>query len=267
MKPLTLASYIIKCLAPLTAGMLSGCEGIFNGVYDEPESETRYTSDGHLYVDASNWLEWHYIDLRDVAEHVSTDTEFNTSALWETKEIPTLGISEESFERNNENAGIYTYWYDVFGEGISNREYLGFIPTRPQPEPGHWTFAVHRNNVRTNGCMVAETYLTSLSQIPEDSDWISSLTFISDEWNQTEVWTVQDRMLNGIIGNQGIYTNKVLSGWLKMKIPPMPPTFDINSHVFILKLPDGTFAALQLEDYMNSLGTKCCLSINYKYPL
>ena len=267
MRAITLAIYLIKCLALLTAVMLSGCEGIFNGVYDEPTSETRATTAGHLYIDASDWQAWHYIDLRAVAEQVSASADFNTSSLWQKIEIPTFGISEESPDRNNEKAGIYTYWYDVFGEGISKLEYRGFIPTIPQPEPEHWTFAVHRNNVRTNGCLVAESDLSSLSQIPSDSEWFSTLDFIADEWNQTEVWAVQDRMLSGIIGNQGIFTNKVLSGWLKMLIPPMPPVFEINRHVFVLKLPDGTLAALQLEDYISNAGTKCCLSINYKYPL
>ena len=267
MKPFTLATYLFECLALLTAVMLSGCEGIFNGVYDEPDSETRSTTDGHLYIEASDWQKWHYIDLKAVAEQVSASSDFNTSSLWQTMEIPTPGKSDETIESNNENAGIYTYWYDVFGEGISNREYMGFTPAESQPEPEKWTFAVHRNNVRTNGCLAAETDFTSLSQIPEGSDWVTNLDFIPDEWSQTEVWTVQDRMLNGIIGNQGIHINKVLSGWLKMVIPPMPPVFEINRHVFILKLPDGTFAALQLEDYMNSSGTKCCLSINYRYPL
>lgn len=267
MKPLTLATYTIKCLAPLAAVMFSGCEGIFNGVYDEPISEARSTSAGHLYIDASNWQEWHYIDIKAVAERSSLNTDFNTSSLWETMPISTTETSEEFLERNNEKVGIYTYWYDVFGEGISNMEYRGFTSTGLQPEPEQWTFAVHRNNVRTNGCLVAETDFTSLSQIPEDSDWISTLSFTSDVWNQTDVWTVQDRMLNGIIGCQGIYINNVLSRWLKMTIPPMPPIFEINRHVFILKLPDYSFAALQLEDYISNSGTRCCLSINYKYPL
>lgn len=267
MRPFTLATYIIRCLALLMAVMLSGCEGILNSLYDDPESETRATSVGHLYIDASDWRKWHYIDLKVLAECVSLNADFNTSSLWQSIEIPTLKTAEVSFERNNEKAGIYTYWYDVFGVGVSNLEYRDFTPTDPQPEPENWTLAVHRNNVRTNGCWVAETDFISLSQIPEDSVWLSSLAFTKDEWNQTEVWTVQDRMLNGIIGNQGIYTNQVLSGWLKMVIPPMPPVFEINRHVFVLKLADGTFGALQLEDYMNSSGTKCCLSINYRYPL
>ena len=260
-------SFFIKCLALLTAVMLSGCEGIFNGIYDERGAETRSTSDGYLYIDASDWQEWHYIDLKEVTERVSALPDFNTSSLWETREIPIFGTFEESPERNDEKAGIYTYWYDVFGMGISNQEYMGFTPTELQPEPEHWTFAVHRNNVRTNGCSAAETGFTSLSQLPDGHEWLTDLEFAPDEWNQTEVWTVQDRMLNGIIGNQGIYTNKLLSGWLKMKIPPMPTVFEINRHVFIIKLPDCSFAALQLEDYMNTSGTKCCLSINYKYPL
>lgn len=267
MKPYTSAIFIIKCLAFPMAGMLSGCEGIFNSVYDQPEAETRSGPNGYLYIDASNWHEWHYMDLRSLAEHISADPEYNTLSLWQTIEIPTTKITDGSLEISNEETGIYTYWYDVFGQGITNQEFLGFTPTELQPEPEEWTFAVHRNNVRTNGCMVAETDYTSMTQIPDDSDWFYTLSYTPDEWNQTDVWTEQDRMLNGIIGNQGIYTNKVLSGWLKMIIPPMPPVFEMNRHVFVLKIPDGTFAALQLVDYMSSSGARCCLSINYKYPL
>ena len=51
-----------------------------------------------------------------------------------------------------------------------------------------------------------------------------------------------------------------------MKIPPMPPAFSLNNHVFILRLKDGTYAALQLENYQSSTGKKCWLTINYKYP-
>jgi hypothetical protein len=49
-------------------------------------------------------------------------------------------------------------------------------------------------------------------------------------------------------------------------IPPVPPVFTLNSHVFILRLKNGTCAALQLENYQNAAGKKCFLTINYKYP-
>ena len=53
--------------------------------------------------------------------------------------------------------------------------------------------------------------------------------------------------------------NKVLSSWLKIEIPPMPPSFTMNSHVFILRLKNGKYAALQLENYIGTDGTKCWL--------
>lgn len=46
----------------------------------------------------------------------------------------------------------------------------------------------------------------------------------------------------------------------------MPPAYVKNNHVFILRLSDGTCAALQLEDYLSPSGKKCYLTINYKYP-
>ncbi len=254
MKKITLAIVII-CFAISGTVMLSGCQGILSGVYDEPVENVGLTKDGKLYVDASDWGEWHYVDLK------------GPIFQWSAHEIPCPDPTVETSLPQSEESGIYTYWYDVFGVGISNYEYCGFTSTTKQSEPANWTFAVHRNNVRTNGCGVYESAYTSINQLPSDNRWLENLEYVEDEWNQTDVWAVQDRMLSGIIGNQGIYINNVLGRWLTMEIPPMPPTFSLNNHVFILKLKDGTFAALQLADYMSALGTKCCLTINYKYPL
>lgn len=254
MKKITLATLIIS-LVVSGAVMLSGCQGILSGVYDEPLENERLAKGDQLYIDASDWGEWHYINLTESNPH------------WQTYEIPSSGPTFETTMPQSEESGIYTYWYDVFGAGISNYEYRGFAATTKQSEPDNWTFAVHRNNVRTNGCGVYETSYSSIAELPTDLKWVERLNYSEDEWNQTDVWAVQDRMLSGIIGNQGIYINNVLGNWLNMVIPPMPPAFSINNHVFILKLNDGTFAALQLSDYMNSSGTKCCLTINYKYPI
>ncbi|MDE6714946.1 MAG: HmuY family protein, partial [Muribaculaceae bacterium] len=68
-------------------------------------------------------------------------------------------------------------------------------------------------------------------------------------------------------GNQGILVNNVLSTWLKVNLPPIPPSFTLNNKVFIIKTPEGRFGAIQLENYQSSTGVKCCLTINYKYPL
>lgn len=254
MKKITLAIIII-CLSVSGAVTLSGCQGILPGVYDELLETESLAKDGQLYIDASDWGEWHYVDLTESNPH------------WQTYEILCSGLTVETVMPQSEESGIYIYWYDVFGVGISNYEFRGFASATKQSEPDNWTLAVHRNNVRTNGCGVYETSYMSIAELPLDLKWLEQLDYTEDTWNQTDVWALQDRMLSGIIGNQGIYINNVLGNWLKMVIPPMPPTFSLNNHVFILKLKDGTFAAMQLADYMSASGTKCCLTINYKYPI
>lgn len=243
---------------------LSSCDGIFGGIYDEPPVENCETAAGQLYVDASKWGYWHYIDLKAVSREVLADPSFNPSSLWSHYAVP---LEETAGTAGEHAPGIYTYWYDVFGQGISKNEYRDFYPTEPQPAPEEWTIAVHRNNVRTNGGAVARTGYHSFDELPEGTRWLDGLEFVPDEWNEKDVWTIQDRMLLGLIGNQGIEINSLLSSWLRIEIPPMPPAFTHGNDIFILRLADGSAAALQLEDYQSATGTKCCLTINYRYPL
>ena len=154
----------------------------------------------------------------------------------------------------------------MFGAGLSNHEFQSFTPTAEQPEPEKWHISVHRNNVRTNGGAAYETSYTSMSELPESSEAFADATFTPDTWNELDVWTIREQMLQGFVGNQGIRVNPVLSSWLKLEIPPVPPAFTLNNHVFIVRFGDDTYAAIQLENYQNAAGVKCCLTINYKYP-
>lgn len=257
-----------SCIAAAAMAILIGlpsCSGILGGIYDEPEEGKPETRAGQLYVDASGWDSWHYIDLNEVNNATASDETFNPSTLWQHYEIP---MSEAVSSESGKNIpGIYTYWYDVFGEGISKNEYRDFYPTLQQAEPENWSFAVHRNNVRTNSGAVARTDYHSFNELPAGTAWTDKLIFVEDEWNEKDVWAIQERMLLGLIGNQGIEINNILSSWLAIAIPPMPPAFTHNDNVFILRLADGSMAALQLENYQSPTGTKCCLTINYAYPL
>ena len=244
--------------------LLPSCEGILPSVYDEPATNEVHTVDGRLYIDASDWLTWHYIDFDALADSVGRNPLYNTSGAWVEKPIPTDVTADAT---DGDRTGIYTYWYDVFGAGISNYEFRSFAPTASQPEPERWSFAVHRNNLRTNGGAIAATDLRDISSLTLTSELLESLDFVSDTWNETDVWVNQDRMLSGIIGNQGIAVNAVGSSWLRVDIPPMPPAFTLDSSVLILRAADGTYGALQLADYQSPTGTKCCLTINYRYPL
>ena len=82
------------------------CNGIFEGIYDKPSSENEYgfiavdegTRTGRIYIDATDYTEWHYIDLQgkrvttvtvggaapetwDFAVH-RYDTKTNGGAVW-----------------------------------------------------------------------------------------------------------------------------------------------------------------------------------------
>lgn len=240
----------------LLLSTLSACHGILDDLYDEP-SEDMTLEEGQLYVDASSWTDWYYIDLNAVKDG------------FVKREIPTDALDDSASplsESSGEVPGLYTYWYDVFVVGISKYEFRSFTPTAPQEDPESWHIAVHRNNVRTNGGAAYETTFTSMAELPESSEAFADATFTPDTWNELDVWTVRSQMLQGLIGNQGININPVLSSWLKVSLPPIPPAFTLNNHVFIVRFDDGTYAALQLANYISTKGTKCCLTINYKYP-
>jgi len=237
--------------------MLSvACNGIFDDIYDEAP----LPAEGDLYIDASNWTQWHYVCLHRLADGASDSLRQEPAVV--TLDIPTAAT--EAFDADS--VGIYTYWYDVYGEGISRRELRACYPTARQPEPDHWDLAFHRNNVRTNGGAALETSITDISRVG-DHGAFATLDFVADTWNETDVWTLQDRMLQGLVGNQRITVNSELSRWLGIDIPPMPPAFNHNGHVFVVRLADGTYAALRLKSYIGADNVKCRLTIEYKYPL
>lgn len=246
----------------ISAALLTSCHGTFDELYDNP-AESIDIREGQLYVDASSWLNWYYLDFNAANRHFA---EGGTSSAFVKYAIPTEELSNPQPSTPNPQTGIYTYWYDVFGDGLSNHDFRSFTPTAPQPAPDSWHIAVHRNNVRTNGGAVYETAFTSMKDLPESSAAFADATFTPDAWNELDVWTIQAQMLQGLIGNQGIEVNPVLSSWLRVDIPPVPPTFTLNNHVFIIRFSDNTYAAVQLENYQSPAGIKCCLTINYKYP-
>lgn len=243
---------------------MTACNGIFSDVYDDPQ-ETVVTREGQLVVDATSWHDWYYIDFDSLAQ-LAADSDSIGLMKMQTEFVAYPIPTTLTGAQTDTVTGVYTYWFDVFGQGLSNNEKRSFTPTDPQPEPAHWSIAVHRNNVRTNGGAVLETNYSSMDELPSNSTDFTGATFTEDEWSENDVWADESRMLLSLIGCQGIRANKVLSSWLTLAIPPMPPQFTGNNHVFLIRFPNGKYAAVQLENYMNSAGTKCWLTINYKYP-
>lgn len=254
-----------KGLLVMSVLALMSCHGILDDIYDEP-GDNGGASENTLVVDASSWTDWWYVDFSKVKSGgVDAGTGLQTGVTKVAIPLEAKGDVVETAPSEGAS-GIYTRWYDVFGAGLSNNEFRNYYPTEAQTDADDWDIAVHRDNVRTNGGAVYETQWTSMNDLPASSESFADVAFVEDEWNAKDVWTVQDRMLQGLIGSQGIKINPVLSSWLSVSIPPIPPSFTHNNHVFVVRFKDGTYAALQLADYQSTKGVKCYLTIKYIYP-
>ncbi len=231
---------LIYFLAGCCLTLAASCEGVFGGIYDEDRGDETGVKPGQLYIDATSWNDWYYIDLDSLVDLIDKG---DAAALQQaqTKFTPWPIPQTENTEAMRDSSGMYIYWFDIFGKGMSNYERRGYKPTAPQPEPEHWTFAV-----------------------PASASSFVDKTFTPDTWSERDVWVDHKEMLNCIMGNQGIKINQVLSSWLVFNIPPIPPTYTFNNHVFILRTKDGEYFALQLANYTDTKGTTCYLTINYR---
>jgi len=228
----------------LTIALLTGCHGMFGGVFDDPADIS--ASENTVYIDASSWADWYYIDFD------------NPKAEKEAYPIPT-SLSGD-WDGKSE---MVTNLYDVFDKGLSVYEKTSSLPIDSQLGPDRWHIAVHRDNVRTNGGAALATDYQSIDDLPSDLSQLSG--YEVDVFDNHCVWTIQDNMVNGYVGCQAIEINYVLSDWLRFDIPPIPPSFTYNGRVFLLRLADGRLMALRLADYQSSAGVKCCLTIEYRF--
>ena len=198
---------------------LSSCHGIFGGIYDEPVEETsdgfgfikinEATRTGTIYIDASDYMKWNYISLKDKK--------------------------------------VVTALYD-------------------EQQPENWDFAVHRYDAKTNSASVFETEYYDLTDISSVSKF-SGADFIADEWTTKKITIDMSQMMEGIIKYAEDFYNPCLSKWLNVDTSSMPPVYTLSEKVYILKLQDGTFAALKLSNFMNTSGIKGFMTIDYLYPV
>ena len=182
---------------------------------------------------------------------------------------------EENSGAGEECAYNHTYRFRILtGGGLSDYTCMDTTAVDPQPEPEHWDFAIHRNNVRSNGGAALETHYTSLDELPANSSLLlgsmvaagQDTTFRADTRSERDVWIDNSNMIKELIPCQSIDINEVISCWLTIEIPPIPPTFRHRGNVFLLRMTDGSVAALRLANYMSAKGVKCCMTIEVKYP-
>lgn len=224
---------------------------MFDGIYDEPvrdealqmgfnstAQEGRYT----LILDARKYDEWIYLDLHRIAieRHPIPAT---LTGEWDGKSV---------WARYNVQGSRYTL--------LEERQ----VDTQAEPE--QWDLALHHFDVRTNGGSVLQTGYTSIDALPQSAANFASEEFRPDEWTRHQCIVDFSGMFDYNIWYQASPVNLVLSDWVRMDFSTPPPKYEASRRVYLLRMQDGTVAALHMKSYMSEAGTKGILTIDVKYP-
>ena len=134
------------------------------------------------------------------------------------------------------------------------------------PEPEHWDIAIHRYDAKTNGGTVAETGSTGFTALNSFLP-VADEAFVADEWTTTTIITDMSTMMDGYLGYAESFYNPELSKWLNVDKSSMPPIYTPSNKVYVVRLADGSQAAIRLDNYMDASGVKGYMTIQYLYPL
>lgn len=206
---------------------LSACNGILDGIYDQPR-----TTNGYGFNPNSDGVTGTlFINATDYAQW--------TYINLHTEEIDSTRITDEN------------------GTEVPMGDNATGIPT-------DWDFAIHRYDVKTNGGAVLESAATSMDAVLLMSS-IPTGNYVSD--TETEITIDMSGMMDGNILYATSSYNAELAKWLNVDTSTMPPIYTLSNKVYILRLKDGTHAALRLEAFRNEQNTSGYLTIEYAYPL
>lgn len=135
--------------------------------------------------------------------------------------------------------------------------------------PSNWTIAIHRYDIKTNGCKVYATKETSWEAVtvaPADGTKDSEgnmVTYLAD----TDGKIITD--MSGMAGGNVVYAdtklNVVLGSWLRME--GMPPAFVMSNVVYTVLCANGKYAKIKFTDYSNDDDVRGHITFKYEYPL
>jgi hypothetical protein len=196
--------------------LLSACNGLFADLYDEAPAtstaeygfteEATATTVGRIYVDATSYTRWTYLNFRALS-------------------MDTLDVT--------------------------------------QPAPAEWDLALHRYDAKTNGGAVAETSARDFSELATASVG----EYRTDTWTTAKVVTDMSHMMDGYLSYVPSDYNETLSTWLNVDTSSMPPSYTLSGRIYIIRLADGTRAAVRLTNFMNAASVKGYMTLEYQYPL
>lgn len=134
--------------------------------------------------------------------------------------------------------------------------------------PADWDIAHHRYDAKTNGAKVYMTDCHSIDEL-EQGYLPAGGSWTEDEYDDNNIIVDMSHMMEGYLDYAPGYKNKELGKWVEVDTSTMPPNYAMHDNVYVIRLKDGTYAALQLENFMSTdrYQIKGWMTVNYKYPL
>jgi hypothetical protein len=176
-------------------------------------------------------------------------------------------VSEYGFTKLSSDVEVGTIYVDA--SSYTKWIYLDFSEHRADSvsvfdeAPQNWDLAIHRYDAKTNGGAVAETDIADFNLLSTAKIG----NFVGDTFTTKKIVTDMSTMMDGYLSYVESDYNATLSQWLNVDTSNMPPTYTLSNKIYILRLADGSKAALKLENYMNESAIKGYMTISYMYPL
>jgi hypothetical protein len=176
-------------------------------------------------------------------------------------------VSEYGFTKLSSDVEVGTIYVDA--SSYTKWIYLDFSDHRADSvsvfdeAPQNWDLAIHRYDAKTNGGAVAETDIADFNLLSTAKIG----NYVGDTFTTKKIVTDMSTMMDGYLSYVESDYNATLSQWLNVDTSNMPPTYTLSNKIYILRLADGSKAALKLENYMNESAIKGYMTISYMYPL
>lgn len=137
-------------------GLLSACNGILDGIYDEPDNEnnTGFENEGEIFIDATSYTQWVYIDFSerstvtlgydedapqnwDIAVH-RYDVKTNGAKVVETNYSDFDEAITATIDETDLVGDIWTTNQIVIDMSTMMDGYLGYTESSYNPELSKW---------------------------------------------------------------------------------------------------------------------------------
>lgn len=175
-----------------------------------------------------------------------------------------------SSDYTNINATDYTKW--VYISLASKSDSITLPYDNVADIPANWDLAIHRYDVKTNDGAAVEVDYSTLESFKSD---IAAGYFKLPAPDQfvrdvdDSITVDMSHMMEGYLVYAKTKKNKEIGKWLDVNTEQMPPIYTPSNKVYLLRLKDGTYAALRFTGYRNPslYNTSGYISFDYIYPL